>query len=249
MEHLLENDTFKQSTKKAVERFKKDTIFYLYINAHGALTPITLVSYGETSIDSLIINLLKKKEKGISMNDIIVKTVDFLEKETKIIVNGIFQDGQRGTNIGEIDFNIAISIQSLSNMFFEAFENLHVHEIDDLKVLLHSTPNAIQRAIASVQGLKSLIEENKAIFFTSFRQKGKTFNTNVFDRDVKVALFLKLKACAKDADEFRRSKKLFGGLLDFFEVLWKRKDLQNENELTINANEILEVLTIRSNIY
>lgn len=89
----------------------------MYVNGHGTFTAFTIVTYGKTSIDCLLINSVKRKKY---VEDTIHKTVKFLENE-KIEIEGIFVDAELGYIVNTADLKIAITIQSLSNRLFKTF--------------------------------------------------------------------------------------------------------------------------------
>lgn len=109
------------------------------------------------------------------------------------------------------------------------------------KVITHSNPNRIKEAIDSNSIMKRLVDGNCLKFSVQSREKLREYDAKVFSVNMKYGIFNNLKAFAKDLEDFERYQKLFGTLLDFFDVVWQRRDLKDENLLIDNTIKIKAV--------
>lgn len=67
------------------------------------------------------------------------------------------------------------------------------------------------------------------------------FDVEIFSNESKNQIFEKIEVFSRNLEEFQRCTELFGKMLDFFQVFWKREALVAENELIQNAEEIIKV--------
>lgn len=159
-----------------------------------------------------------------------------------IQVNCLFFDSERADFFDGSNEITAVTAQSLSNLFFSAFQSVHVVTHENKHLRFYSRHWAIRKALEGTEGFKILLDYNQSIFDPRKRKINSQFDTQIFQNDVKKKIFENLNMFAENAEEVGHYKKLFGSLLDFFKVFWQRRQLENNEELIQNTEQIIDVI-------